>query len=260
MPISWLSNQRCRVSHPPRPVDSRTGRRGRARVSHILRVTPLSPRTFHHCEKFGPLDVGVLQAVHDEDARGDVARLRRRGAAVVALGPESVYAPVSSPSVAAIAVVDGVAVDRLGAVALDVRRQAGRVVVGERQSLVAVVVVPGADRARSARSSSSPSTPVAATPLASVPSYYLPIRAASPLVQSAVTGLPSASTAVGAAVEPVDDGLHRADVGRGALVDAAGRAGGAGHVDRERTRSRGGRSSCRRRAGTWSGCRRRRTA
>ncbi len=41
----------------------------------------------------------------------------------------------------------------------------------------------------------SPSTPVAATPLASVPSYDLPIRAESPFDQPAVTGLPSASTA-----------------------------------------------------------------
>ena len=42
---------------------------------------------------------------------------------------------------------------------------------------------------------SRPSTPVAAAPLASVPSYDLPISAEEPLVQSATTALPSASTA-----------------------------------------------------------------
>lgn len=43
---------------------------------------------------------------------------------------------------------------------------------------------------------SRPSTPVAATALARVPSYDLPIIAALPVVQSATAGLPSARNAL----------------------------------------------------------------
>ena len=50
MPISWLSNQRCRVATQRERLVSK-GSTCPTRVSHIFRVTPWLPSWVHHWEK-----------------------------------------------------------------------------------------------------------------------------------------------------------------------------------------------------------------
>ena len=78
-----------------------------------------------------------------------------------------------------------------------------------------------------------PLTPVAATPLAMVPSQLLPIMPVRPLVQVGLGafGAGAGRVGLGAAVQPVDDGLRGLDVGAAADVDAAVGAVGSGEVD-----------------------------
>ena len=178
------------------------------------------------------LDVEVLQPVRDEHARLDVGRIEVGSVAVIAIVPElRVLAGL-------VAVVGGhlvetpVAVDVFGTLAGDVSGQVRRVVVRERQPLIARVVVPRTDRGdRDDRLEA----------LHSRRGNAVGERAVVRLADHADLAVGPAGTHLltvpvdgsGAPVQPVDHRLHRQDVGVGAFVGASGRARRTRHIDRD---------------------------